>query len=269
MKKSIFHFDKRETVDALRAQRARSLALLEDLTEAQWSTEIVPGWRTREVAAHLVVTDEASLTGKFLLWGVRQKSIPEIEAWNDRHVPKWADRPIPELLEGLEKWGRRFARVASAAPKGLASLSFPNGFGRVSLFWLGMLRIYDEWVHIEDVRRALTLPDDGGVETLPAAAKFMLAGIPIQTLSEIPEGAAGTLAIGFVDIDTPSLSIDLGTRQFGIGLPADAQIKGPAASLIMVAAGRDPWRDVEAAGHLRITGDRKAAETFLDVLRVV
>jgi hypothetical protein len=37
----------------------------------------------------------------------------------------------------------------------------------------------------------------------------------------------------------------------------------------MVAAGRDRWREAEAAGHLRITGDRKAAEAFLDVLKVV
>ncbi|HJT37969.1 MAG TPA: hypothetical protein VJ818_06045, partial [Actinomycetota bacterium] len=82
-------------------------------------------------------------------------------------------------------------------------------------------------------------------------------------------GATGTLAIGFVDVDTPMLTVDLGTRRFGIGLPADAQIKGPAASLIMVAAGRDPWRAAESAGHLRISGDRKAAEAFLDVLKVV
>lgn len=269
MKQSIFQFDKREVVEASRAQRARTIAVLEDLTEAQWSTEIVPGWRTREVAAHLVSTDVASLTGKFVLWGIKQKPIPEIEAWNEPQVAKWADRPIPELMEGLEKWGRRFARVASVPPARLASLRFPNGFGRVSLLWLAMLRIYNEWVHLEDVHRALALPDDDGVDTLPMAAKFLLAGIPIQTLPEIPDGAAGTLAIGFVDVDTPSLSIDLGTRRFGIGLPVDAQVKGPAASLIMVAAGRDSWRDVEAAGHLRITGDRKAAEAFLDVLKVV
>jgi len=269
MKDSIFAFEKEEVVGALRAQRAYTLAVLEDLTEAQWSTEILPGWRTREVAAHLVSTDEASLTGKFLLWGFKRKSNPEIGAWNDRQVPKWADRPTRELLDGLEKWGRRVARVAALPPKRLASLRFPNGFGRVSLLWLAMLRIYDEWVHLEDIRRVLSLPNDAGVDTLPSAAKFMLAGIPIQTLPEIAEGAAGTVLIGFVDVDTPQLSIDLGTRRFGVGLPADAQVKGPAASLIMVAAGRDPWREAEAAGHLRITGDRKAAEVFLDALYVV
>ena len=95
MKDSIFNFDKREAVDAVRAQRARTIALLEDLTEAQWETEIVPGWRTREVAAHLVSTDEASVTGKYLLWGVRRKPMAEIERWNEQQVGKWADRPIP------------------------------------------------------------------------------------------------------------------------------------------------------------------------------
>ena len=269
MRDSIFNFDKREAIDAVRAQRARTIALLEDLTETQWETEIVPGWRTREVAAHLVSTDEASVTGKYLLWGVRRKPMAEIERWNERQVGKWADRPIPTLLHDLEKWGRRFSRALTLPPRRLASLSFANAFGRVSLLWLVMLRVYDEWVHVEDVKRALSLADDDGVDTLPVAAKFLLAGIPIQTLPEIPSGAAGTLALGFVDVDTPALSVDLGTRRFGIGLAADAQVKGPAASLIMVAAGRDPWREAEATGHLRITGDRKAAETFLDVLRVV
>jgi hypothetical protein len=132
-----------------------------------------------------------------------------------------------------------------------------------------MLRVYDEWVHLEDVRRVLSLPDDGSADTLPTAAKFLLAGIPIQTLPEVPAGATGTLSIAFVDVDAPPLCIDLGTRRFGVGLPADTQVRGPAASLIMVAAGRDPWRDAESAGHLRISGDRKAAEAFLDVLRVV
>jgi len=39
--------------------------------------------------------------------------------------------------------------------------------------------------------------------------------------------------------------------------------------LIMVAARRDPWREAEAAGDIQVTGDRKAAETLLDVLEVV
>jgi hypothetical protein len=88
-------------------------------------------------------------------------------------------------------------------------------------------------------------------------------------LPSLPDGAVGTVEIGFTDVDTAALGVDLGTKRYGLGLSADAHVEGPASKLIMVAAGRDPWRDAEAAGQLRVTGDRKAAETLLDVLRVV
>ena len=193
----------------------------------------------------------------------------KIEEWNDEQVAKWADKPVPELLKALEKYGRRFARLATLPPRRLASIILPTSFGKVSLLWLGMLRVYDEWVHVEDIRRALHIATDDSVERLRPAATFLLAGIPIQTLPEIPAGAGGTVEIGFSDIQTQKLGVDLGTKTFGIDLSADAQITGPAASLIMVAAGRDKWRDAEEAGRLEIKGDRKAAETLLDVLRVV
>jgi uncharacterized protein (TIGR03083 family) len=266
---SVFDFDKKEMVAALRAQRAETLAILEDLTETQWSTEIVPRWRTREVAGHLVSTDKASVTGEYPTWGLRPRKMSSIEEWNDKAVAKWADRPVPELLRALEKYGRRFARLLSLPPQRLSNAAFPTPFGKVSTAWLGMLRVYDEWIHVEDIRRALQLPADDSFERLRPAATFLLAGIPIQTLPEIPAGAGGTVEIGFSDVQTQKLGVDLGTRTFGVDLNADAQISGPAASLIMVAAGRDKWRETEAAGRLDIKGDRKAAETLLDVLRVV
>ena len=266
---SVFDFDKKEMVAAIRAQRAETLAVLEDLTESQWSTEVVPRWRTREVAGHLISTDAASVNGTYLTWGLRMRPMKQIEEWNDEQVGRWAEKPVPDMLKALEKYGRRFARAMSIPPRFLESVTLPTSFGKVSLLWLGMLRVYDEWIHVEDIRRALSLPNDDSFERLRPAATFLLAGIPIQTLPEIPTGAGGTVEIGFSDVDTQKLGIDLGTRRFGIDLSADAQISGPAASLIMVAAGRDSWREAEAAGRLEVKGDRKAAETLLDVLRVV
>ena len=59
-------------------------------------------------------------------------------------------------------------------PGPAARPALPTPFGRVSLLWLVMLRVYDEWVHMEDVRRALSLADDDGIDALPVAAKFLL-----------------------------------------------------------------------------------------------
>ncbi len=264
---SVFDFDKREVVGAVRAQRARTIAVLEDLTEEQWEREVLPRWRVREVAAHLVTTDASSLMGNVL--ARHQLPMAAVETWNDEKVPSWADRPVPVLMQGLDRWGRRLSRAISLAPELIARRKLPTKFGRVSLLWLAMLRVYDEWVHGEDVRRGLELPADDQVDVVRPAARFLFAGIPLQTLPEIPSDASGTATLSYTDLDLPPLGIDLGTRQYGLGLSADAHVEGPASALIMVAAGRDSWRDAEAAGRLQVTGDRKAAETLLDVLRVV
>jgi uncharacterized protein (TIGR03083 family) len=268
MMASILDFDKREVVDAVRAQRQRTLALLEDLSEDQWETEVLPSWRVREVAAHLVTTDESSLKGNVL--ARRQLPIADVETWNDEEVPRWANRSVPALLHGLDRWGRRLARALALPPASLARRRLPTKFGRVSLMWLGMLRVYDEWVHGEDVRRGLELPADDLADSVRPAARFLFAGIPLQALPEIPEGASGAVALSYTDLDLPPLGIDLGARRFGTSpIDATCSIKGQAATLIMVAAGRDNWDAAERRGTLTIDGDRGPAETFLKAFRVV
>lgn len=266
-----FEYDKREVSAAIRAQRGRTIALFEDVPEPQWETIVVPRWRVREVAAHLISSDEAALTGRMLALGLRQIPIGRLEAWNDRQVARWADRPIPELLRGLEKWGRRIASLAVVVPGRLAGRAIPTPFGKVSLLWLGMMRVYDEWVHLEDVRRAFGMPSDDAPERLRPVARHLFAGVPIQTVSRIPDGEpAGRVALSFDDVDLPPLSIDLATRACSLGeAPADARVAGRAAALVMVAARRDGWRDAEARGELKIEGDRAAAEVLLDALLLV
>src|SRR5438105_9795683 len=112
--RSIFDFDKREVVEAVRAQRQRTLALLEDLSDVQWETEVLPRWRVREVAAHLVTTDASSLMGSVL--ARRQLPMSDVETWNDEKVPQWADRSVPTLINGLDRWGRRLARAIALSP---------------------------------------------------------------------------------------------------------------------------------------------------------
>jgi uncharacterized protein (TIGR03083 family) len=264
---SIFDFDKREVIDAIRAQRAHTIQLLEDLSDEQWEIEAVPRWRVREVVAHLITTDEASLLFKYAGLGLKRVPLSELEAWNDRQVAREASKPIPALLHSLDAWGRRLVRVMSVPPAPVARAILPTPFGKVSILWLGMLRVYDEWVHMEDVRRALSLPSDDGIEAIRPVAKELLAGIPIQTLPEVPDGASGQVSIGFSDIDLPPLGVDLGARRFGTALAdGGSRVVGDAPSLVMIAAGRDQWREAESAGRVRIEGDRKPAEILLDVL---
>jgi uncharacterized protein (TIGR03083 family) len=270
---SVFDLDKKQVLAGVKAQRERTVALLRSISDADWERIVVPRWRVREVAGHLVSSDEGTLTGRILTVGFTRRgdeAMSKIEVWNDKQAARWADRPIPEILKGLEVWARRIERLSSAIPAGLAGRVIPTPFGRVSLTWLASIRIYDEWVHMEDLRRVFGMqPDDAPPSVLPIARQIY-AGIPVQTFPRIPADASGKVSLSFGDIDLPTLGIDLGLRRYGYGLDApEARITAPTAALAMVAARRDPWQDAEAAGALKVEGDRNAADAFLESILLV
>jgi uncharacterized protein (TIGR03083 family) len=270
---SVFDLDKREVLAGVRAQRERTIALLRSISESDWERIIVPRWRVREVAGHLVSSDEGTLTGRILSVGFTRRgdeAMSKIEVWNDKQAARWADRPIPEILKGLEVWARRIERLSGVVPAGLANRAMPTPFGRVSLSWLASIRIYDEWVHMEDLRRVFGMqPDDAPPSVLPIARQIQ-AGIPVQTFPRIPADASGKLSLAFSDIDLPTLGIDLGLRRYGYGVEApEARITAPTAALAMIAARRDPWQDAEAAGALKVEGDRQTTDAFLEALLLV
>jgi uncharacterized protein (TIGR03083 family) len=270
---SVFDLDKAEIVAALRAQRARTLELLRSIPEPDWETIVVPRWRLREVAAHLVTTDEGALTGRSLTTGFTRDAndaISRIEAWNDRQVVRWADRPVPEILAGLERWSRRFERLTRVVPAIVGRPAFISPFGKVSLQWLFGLRVYDEWIHLEDIRRAYRMPSDDAPASVRPVARQLIAGLPVQSTARVAAGARGQVSLTFDDTDYPPLGFDLSARRFGYGVEVvDARIVGPTAALAMVAARRDAWRDAEAAGGVKIDGDRAVAGALLDALQLV
>jgi len=270
---SVFDLDKRAVMQAVHDQRQRTMALLRDLPETDWERIVVPRWRVRELAAHMITTDEGTLTGRIMTIGFTKDAvggIPKIEAWNDKQVTRWADRPIPELLRGIEKWGSRLERVAGAVPKVLARRALPTPFGRTSLLWLAGLRVYDEWVHREDLRRALGMTSDDEPGVVSPVARMLQAGIPIQSLPRVAAGSKGRVSIAFDDLDLPAIGFDLGAKSYGYGIDGDdARIAGRSPDVIMVAARRDTWRDTENAGGLKVEGDRATAEAMLDALLLV
>jgi uncharacterized protein (TIGR03083 family) len=270
---SVLALDKAEIVSALGAQRARTMELLRGIPEADWERIVVPRWRLREVAAHLVTTDEGAITGRSLTTGFTKSAtgaIARVEEWNDKQVVRWADRPIPEILEGLDKWSRWFERLVRMIPAAAARPAFVTPFGKVSLMWLFGLRVYDEWVHDEDVRRAYELPSDDAPASVRPVARQLIAGLPVQTTEKVSPAATGRVEFVFSDVDYPPLSFDLAARTFGYAMEgAGATITGPTASLAMIAARRDDWHETEEAGGVKVEGDRATASSLLDVIQLV
>jgi len=260
--------NKDEIVRAIRDQRRRTLTFLQGLEPQQFDTPTaLPGWRLREVIAHLIITDKSSVTGANLLAVLG--SMDRLERWNDRKVPRWANRGIPELLLGLDRWGRGMARLARTLPSPAYRLRMPTIFGRAPAGLLIWSRVYDEWIHRQDMRRALALPDED--VNLASPSEFLLTAIVPAVLPHI-QGVSGDVSLSLEGAAVTSWRYDLGADT---GRPDDhpesaaARVAGPAPSIIMAASGRDPFDELRQDGTFTVEGDQDLAARFLAKLRVV
>jgi uncharacterized protein (TIGR03083 family) len=260
--------NKPDIVRAVKAERRATLTLLRELEPDRFDIPTaLPGWRIREVVAHLITTDKSSVTGGIIPTILLARNTDRLEEWNERQVPKWANRPVPDLLVGLDRWGRRFARLADTTPIGMYRVRIRTPWGRAPggiAFWV---RAYDEWVHRHDIRRALDLPDEE-VDVAPVS-EFLLNAIGYGTINSLPP--AGTIAISFGGVPLPEFGYDLATGAFGaeVAAGADARITASAPEFIMAAAARDRFDDMIGNGTMKIEGDEKLASALLEKLRIV
>lgn len=264
---------KSEILRAIKAERRATLSLLRDLDADQYDTPTaLPGWRVREIVAHLITTDRAAVTGAILPAILLAKNTDKVEAWNERQVPKWANRPVPELLMALEKWGRRFITFARTLPALAYRPRVPSPWGRGPAGLYVWVRAYDEWVHRQDIRRALEMGDE--TVDLEGASEFLLTAIGLQTIPQV-DGTTGQLVIELEGVALPEWRFDMGTKAFGpdgssaAGSGSVTRIVAPGPAFIMGAAGRDRFEELKANGTLHIDGDEELASGFLSKLRIV
>ena len=145
--------------------------LLTGLSPAQWATPTgLPGWRVTDVVAHIVGT-EAMLAGESApTGGIDVEKLPhvrnEIAAFNEQWVQALRDEPPAEML-------RRFRDITARRTDTLRAMTqeefdapswTPAGQGTYGRFM--QIRVYDCWMHEQDIRDALGLP---GGEDGPAA----------------------------------------------------------------------------------------------------
>jgi uncharacterized protein (TIGR03083 family) len=266
-------------LEAMRAQRERTRARLAALGPDDWDLACLPRWAVRDVVAHLIASDQSSVTGAIArpLFGSADRSV--IERWNDQAVLRWRDRSPEELVDALLRWGRRAERLGRLVPTPLSKLPVGTPYGRQPLAFLLYLRVWDEWVHEQDICWALGAPrgDVPAPPPLPIAevlAGMVLAVLPRKRLPEVarrvgvvrlvvdpspPEGAAtGRPAVW---------AADFARRQYGPRVTAkpEAEIRVHAAALALLLANRLGWRDLDDR-WIAVEGDTDLAAALLDAV---
>lgn len=255
---------------ALMAQRRATLGQLWSLSEDDWDRPCLPGWRVRDVVAHLATTDQSAVTGRLLPFMRAAATRADLERWNDAAVRGWSDRSPAELVAELERLGARLAVVVRRVPGILQRLPLRTVYGRQPMTYLLARRVLDEWVHGEDLARATGTPalTPPGVAVVLATAT--LGAWPALVLPELsPRVGVARLVVGLGDdtapgADGPRLtwSADFARKHYGprVATPADVVVRLHASVLALIAENRLAWRDAA----LLLEGDKDLGAAVLD-----
>ena len=243
-----------------------------------WDRESAsPGWRNRDIVAHLaasevaaaaVIADEAPSELQEFLKGLEEGPFT-IDAFNEFAVRRRADLPFRSVVT---EWGRGadlfLARAARIPPEEWATRKVNWTVGEIGVSYLIQSRVMEWWLHGEDILAGGGNPprlehppifcvNDLAIRTIPYA--LALAGLSFPGKSvriELEAVGGGRWHRGLAPRDAPP----------GDKTP-DALITGRAYAFALVAGRRVPAEYYLAEGILQTGGDDALAETVLQHLR--
>lgn len=245
---------KEPLVDALVAEWRSIDELLAALPDERWEAPTaLPGWRVRDVVAHLIGT-ESMLAGRDdpgepLPEGQRPPHVKnDIGAFNERWVDALRTEAPAAVLE-------RFRAVTAERTEALRAMGqddfdapawTPAGQATYGRFM--QIRLFDCWLHEQDIRDAVDRPGhdggpcaEGSIDEVARALGFIVgkrAGAPSgsRVTFELTGGVSRALHVA---VDDRASVVDELDR------PATTTLRMPAGLFIRLAGGR-----VDPAAHL-------------------
>ena len=254
--------EKDRVVELLGAQWSNIVGLLAGLNDEEWSRLALPGWDVHDVVAHLIGT-ERSLSGAALPdipadFGdhVRNDAGKVNEAW----ICELRDRPHADLLADFrEVTGERLASLRAMSIDDFNAPSWtPAGDATYARFM--QIRIFDCWMHEQDIRAALQRPgNEGGAAAERSLDEVVAAlGYIIGKRGRAPDGSSVLIRL------TGPVKRDLAVVVQGRARVVEAVEGEPTATLTLssslfmrLAGGRE---DPEPAlGRIELGGDQALA----------
>lgn len=240
-----------ELVDAIDDVFLMTLSLGRDLTEADADRPTgCPGWTVRDQFAHMVGLEQ-------VLNGAPEPDVelPEydhvknqVAEYMERHVEVRRRLPLAAIcdeLDGLRR--RRIATLRALAERGDPEIAGPRGSANPMSKSLP-IRVFDLWIHEQDIRRAVGLPVRDDCEAARVALDQTLWGWS-RALGSKLEGTDATVSVAVTRPNERTERFELGA-----GGP-NVTISGSLADLTSAFCGRD-------GAEAEIEGDRALADTI-------
>jgi uncharacterized protein (TIGR03083 family) len=249
------------TVDALVGEWRALRELVAELTPEQWTTPTcLPGWDVRDQVAHVIGTEQ-------MLAGEPTPDLPpdaptdhlrnDIAKVNEAFVATLRSLPVDQLLATFDDvTARRTEALRSMSPEEFDAPSWtPAGQATYGRFM--QIRVFDCWMHEQDIRAALDVP--GHTQGAPAEVALdevaLAVGYLVGKKAAAPDGSLVTIHLTgpivrsfHVLVEGRAGMVDEPPR------PSDATISLPSALFMRLAGGRvDPESVVD---QVRIEGDQ-------------
>ena len=205
--------------DLRRAERAQLLSTLRDLGPE--APTLCAGWTAADIAAHLAMAERYVGIPMTVLYPLR-KAMPEaVRARLMARLRHIGDRQTAAMRH--RGWDQSLRRLSAGPPP------------TYDLSWVAPIRLVEEWIHHEDVRRA----NGSGPRPADLAPDEALW----QCLIFLSRFAEFTGALRTVRVELP----DGRSLQLRAGQP-EVTITGPAGEVLLFLSGRDEVARVETEG---------------------
>lgn len=257
-------------VDLLEREWAALDALCRDLTEDEWDTPSdCPGWTVRDLVSHIIGTEKmlAGDPAPPALETPGEHVRNPIGAGNEAWVEERRDRPGAEVLAELrEVTARRLEQLRAMAPEDFDRVGFtPEGEGPYRAFM--DIRLFDCWVHEQDIRRALGRPGhlDGPIAEASVRKVAAAAGYVVGKKAAAPDGSTVVFDVhGPTEVVVPV--VVEGRARVLAEAPADptVTIRLDTATYVALGCGRWDADRAIAEGDVDVVGDQALGRQVLE-----
>jgi uncharacterized protein (TIGR03083 family) len=232
--------------------------LLPQLTEEQWATQsLCPDWTVHGVVAHLAGIEDI-LVGWDPEGPETMPPFAKVDEFAEANASTSGSDLAEKLLSITDERRTDFAGMDDAD---FEKPSFtPVGKGTYGRFM--KVRVFDFWVHEQDIRRPIGIP---GHESGPGAETAMdevqgSLGYIIGKKVGLTEGQSITINTSGGVNRTMHVKVDGRAGRVEILDNPDVILNADSTTFIMLACGRiDPQEEIDA-GRISWTGDQKLGE---------
>jgi len=250
-------------VDALDAVWSSLAELGDTLHEREWMIETeCPGWTVQDNLAH-VIGIEATILGR---------PTPEHEPAGGPHIKNdvgagnevWVDwyrrRSGVEVLADFRAiTGERLAQLRAPGYDFGTDAWTPVGPGTVRE--LLPFRVFDSWIHEQDMRRALGRPGDADSAAASLSLDRIEAVMPMVVGKKVgpPDGTVVAFTVRGPVGRAFAISVTGGRAAFCDSVPAEASahLEMDADTFVRLASGRGDPESILASGAVTLAGDPK------------